>query len=242
MHPICLRAYCRARLVNNLVEAAGLPADIAAEASNTETLLQLSQLLKTKSQQQNDAVAKVKAAETEIQDAAEKEAVQQKISALTETNEAKILRAQLDELIKHGDLGIHIWHTFLSPTFPKFLYFDEYYQMQGHDNIEALKTRKSLNKLNRSDHPLLGLIELARLDLDQLINATRTQQLKNKLQGASNYLSGQILKYWSQNKHLRMLFDVRPGLPGDPEGMQQGMNIWGEVFDSKHLVSTGLST
>ena len=39
-----------------------------------------------------------------------------------------------------------------------------------------------------------------------------------------------------------MNFDVRSGLSGDPEGMQQGTNIWGEVFDSKHLVSTGLGT
>jgi hypothetical protein len=92
------------------------------------------------------------------------------------------------------------------------------------------------------DHPLLGLIDLARLDLDKLLASNRTQDLKNKLQGASNYLSGKILKYWSQNKHLRMNFDVRPGLPGDPEGMTEGTNIWGEVFDSKHLVSTGLGT
>jgi energy-coupling factor transporter ATP-binding protein EcfA2 len=122
------------------------------------------------------------------------------------------------------------------------LYFDDYYQMLGHDNIEALKNRKDQNKLRPSDHPLLGLIELARLDLDKLLSATRTQELKNKLQGASNYLSNQILKYWSQNKHLRMIFDVRPALPGDPPGMQTGTNIWGEVFDSKHLVSTGLGT
>ena len=39
-----------------------------------------------------------------------------------------------------------------------------------------------------------------------------------------------------------MNFDVRPGLPGDPEGMKQGTNIWGEVFDSTHLVSTALGT
>lgn len=96
--------------------------------------------------------------------------------------------------------------------------------------------------MKRSDHPLLGLIDLARLDLDQLLNASRTQELKNKLQGASNHLSGKILKYWSQNKHLRMNFDVRPALANDPPGMQQGINIWGEVFDSKHLVSTGLHT
>jgi hypothetical protein len=114
--------------------------------------------------------------------------------------------------------------------------------MRGHDNIEALKRRKAENKLEPPDHPLLGLIELARLDLDSLIAMRNTQDLKNKLQGASNHLSSQILKYWSQNKHLRMHFDVRQALPEDPEGMRAGTNIWGEVYDSKHLSSTPLGT
>ncbi len=50
--------------------------------------------------------------------------------------------------------------------------------------------------------------------------ASRTQELKNKLQSASNHLSGKILKYWSQNKQLRMNFDIRPALANDPPGMQ----------------------
>ncbi len=114
--------------------------------------------------------------------------------------------------------------------------------MRGQDNIQALKQRKAENKLQRPDYPLLGLIELARIDLDSLLALTSTQDLKNKLQGASNHLSSQILRYWSQNKHLRMHFDVRPSLPNDPDGMRTGTNIWGEVYDSRHLSSTGLST
>ena len=114
--------------------------------------------------------------------------------------------------------------------------------MRGHDNIEALKKRRDENKLTPPDHPLLGLIDLARINLDSLLGFSNTQDLKNKLTGASNHLSSQILKYWSQNKHLRMIFDVRPALPNDPENMRTGTNIWGEVYDSKHLSSTGLGT
>ena len=142
----------------------------------------------------------------------------------------------------HEDLGSHIWSTFLRPHLPKFLYFDEYYQITGQDNIEGLKQRQQTQQLKPSDYPLLGLIARARLDLDKLLNPNRTQALKNKLQGASNYLTKQIMKYWSQNKHLQMQFDVRQGLSGDPEGMQTGTNIWGEVFDSAHQVSTSLGT
>ena len=56
---------------------------------------------------------------------------------------------------------------------------------------------------------MLGLIELARLNLDEMTNqAERTEAIISKLEGASNHLSKQVLKYWSQNKHLKVKFDV----------------------------------
>jgi hypothetical protein len=128
----------------------------------------------------------------------------------------------------------------LSNRVPHFLYFDEYYQMTGCENIEQLIQRRDAKQLRPSDHPLLGLIEAAGLDLPQLLNTMHTQELKNKLEGAGNRLTKRILDYWSQNKHLQMRFDVRPGKPGDPAGMQGGTNIWGEVYDTRHYVSTSL--
>ncbi len=101
--------------------------------------------------------------------------------------------------------------------------------MTGHENIEALIAREANNQLKPSDHRLLGLVRLARLKMPELINPPSTIELKNRLEGASNHLTRQVLKYWSQNKHLWMTFDVRPARPGDPPGMQQGTNIWGGV-------------
>jgi len=231
-----------AALVKNLVESFELPDAIRDDASKTGTVAMLSKYLTREGKKAEEAIAVAQTAANLIKDEAEKAAALEKSKGLVESEQAKASRAKVAELVQHKDLEIHIWATLLRPSFPKFLYFDEYYQMRGHDNIPALKQRKAEKKLTPPDYPLLGLIELARLDLDALMNPTRTQDLKNKLQGASNHLSGQILKYWSQNKHLRMLFDVRPGLREDPEGMRDGPNIWGDVFDSKHLVSTGLGT
>ena len=39
-----------------------------------------------------------------------------------------------------------------------------------------------------------------------------------------------------------MSFDIRPAQPEDPPGMTSGMNIWGRVTDTKHMVGTGLGT
>jgi hypothetical protein len=89
---------------------------------------------------------------------------------------------------------------------------------------------------------MLGLIELARLNLDQLLSADRTEALLNKLEGTSNHLTKQVLKYWSQNRHLSVRFDVRPAKPHDPPGMTSGTNLWGLVYDSAHMATTRLTT
>ncbi len=152
------------------------------------------------------------------------------------------LKSQLTKINQDKGLAPYIYAKYLQKSTPKFLYFDEYYVMKGQENIEVLKTRVSQNKLLETDYPLLGLIELARLNLDHLLNPARTEWLVNKLEGASNHLSGKVLKYWSQNKHLHMTFDVRAARPGDPQGMTSGTNIWARIYDSKRKVSTPLGT
>ena len=78
--------------------------------------------------------------------------------------------------------------------------------------------------------------------MDDLLHPERTRTLKNKLEGAGNRLTKKIVKYWSQNKHLKLKFDVRPAQPGDPEGMQSGTNIWGDVEDTVHTVTTEIGS
>src|SRR5262249_4839104 len=112
----------------------------------------------------------------------------------------------------------------------------------GQLNIDRLKQRQSNGQLLDSDRPMLALIELARLDLDQLLKPQNTQELVNRLEGASNHLSKRIFDYWSQNRHISVRFDIRPALPGDPDGMQSGTNLWGSVYDSAHLVTIRLGT
>jgi len=61
--------------------------------------------------------------------------------------------------------------------------------MKGYENIEALSQRVAQGQLQPPDHPMLGLIDLARLDLDELLNHKSTQELVNKIR-----ICGQSLK------------------------------------------------
>lgn len=151
------------------------------------------------------------------------------------------LTSKLQDIAKDG-LPYVVYNSILRERVPKFLYFDEYYLMKGQDNLDALMARVERNELEEPDHPLLGLIALAGLNLQQILAPERTEGLLAKLEAAENQLTQKVLKYWSQNRHLRLKFDIRPARPQDPPSMTDGTNIWGRVHDTKHMVSTALGT
>ncbi|HEX3571043.1 MAG TPA: AAA family ATPase [Acidobacteriaceae bacterium] len=166
-------------------------------------------------------------------------------AAALETAEATEAVTSLKETVakvREKGLPYYIFNSLIWPRAPKYLYFDEYYQMEGQASLSALITRQDNNTLKASDHPLIGLINLARLDHRKLVTAKNTTELKNKLEGAGNHLTGRIVKYWSQNLHIQMRFDVRDAKPEDPPEMRSGINVWGEVYDTVHWAHTPLGT
>lgn len=163
------------------------------------------------------------------------------LDAAEATEAVKALKRLVANVREKG-LSSYIFNSLIWPRMPKFLYFDEYYQMEGQANLNALISRENAKTLQESDYPLLGLINLARLDHRKLVETTNTTELKNKLEGAGNHLTNRIIKYWSQNRHIQMRFDVRDAKPEDPEGMRQGINVWGEVHDTVHWAHTPLRT
>ena len=147
----------------------------------------------------------------------------------------------VDAVISDG-FEEYIMGELILPRMPQFLYFDEYYQMEGCTNLDALIMRKETEQLDPSDQPLIGLINLARLDLHELVNIKNTTELKNKLENAGNHLTRRIISYWSQNQHIQIKFDVRNAKSEDPEGMREGTNIWGEINDTVHYAHTPLDS
>ncbi|HET7410938.1 MAG TPA: AAA family ATPase [Paracoccaceae bacterium] len=163
------------------------------------------------------------------------------LSAAEETAAVKLTKELVGEVRENG-LAYYVFNSLIWPRAPKFLYFDEYYQMTGRSNLNALIGREDSDDLEPSDYPLIGLPNLARLDYRELAAAKNTEELKNKLRGASNHLTNRIMKYWSQNKHVRIAFDARDAKAEDPEGMREGVNVWGEVEDTVHWASTSLGS
>ena len=159
-----------------------------------------------------------------------------------ETTEAIKKLKEIVTKILEQSLSSYIFNSLIWLRAPKYLYFDEYHQMKGQANLNALIARESNKQLESSDYPLIGLINLARLDHRQLASAKNTTELKNRLEGAGNHLTKRIVKYWSQNQHIQIRFDVRDAKPEDPPDMRQGINVWGEVYDTVHWAHTPLGT
>ena len=174
------------------------------------------------------------------------DSIQSMVEVLTnaETEQAEAVQKLAPILRGFSEHGISrsIYDNVIGDRIPKYLYFDDYYQMKGQDNLNALRDRVANNALLGPDYPLVGLIDVAGLKLEQLLDPRRTQALLSKLQAAESKLTQKALAYWSQNRHLRMKFDIRPALPEDGPGMTDGMNIWGLVCDEKHRADTPLGT
>lgn len=158
-----------------------------------------------------------------------------------ETTEVSALKKKLGDMAKDGFPHL-IYNNYLRKRVPKFLYFAELNQMTGAENMPALAKRKTDGALRPSDYPLLGLLELARLNVEEIQAATRTQDVINKLEGAGNTLGRRVLKYWSQNRHLQTRFDLRPGLAEDPPELRSGMNVYAQIYNTRHMVTTNLGT
>tara|TARA_R110002051_G_scaffold243798_1_gene303776 strand:- start:1199 stop:3163 length:1965 start_codon:yes stop_codon:yes gene_type:complete len=176
-----------------------------------------------------------------LADAADWEAFTKALEAAEATEAVTAIKTLVSAFRSNG-LPHYIFNSLIWPRSPKYLYFDEYYQMEGQANLNALIKREDSGQLEESDYPLIGLINLARLDHRKLVESKNTTELKNKLEGAGNHLTTRIVRYWSQNRHIQMKFDVRDARSEDPEGMQQGINVWGEVYDTVHWATTPLRT
>ncbi len=158
-----------------------------------------------------------------------------------QTDTVRNLAELLSEISRLG-FTEYVYDKVIAERVPKFLYFDEYFQMKGHDNLEALKSRVDSDSTQDADQPLLGLIFRAGLDLEQLMNPRQHEALIARLEAAANQLTRTSVRYWSQNRHLRMKFDIRDREPEDPPEIEEGKNIIGRVEDTKHMVSTPLGS
>lgn len=129
------------------------------------------------------------------------------------SRESEATGSEFEELIsqvsKINNRGIqnYIGDDILESKIPKFLYFSNYYTMEGNVYVKRLKNRKDNSNLTDSDRTFLSLLSEADIQLSEVLSLDNYEEVKAKFEASSSQITDQVFKYWSQGPHLRVEFD-----------------------------------
>jgi hypothetical protein len=203
--------------IQHLISGAKLPSEIATKASQAKTIRQLISIL--------DGLDLNTEAKSFL--------------------EALKLRFGPTEGSWNDLLDHYIWKRFLFPKIPKFLYFDDYYLLPGKINLPALQQRvqtslQNKQPLENEDKTVLSLLQMADVDLEDLVGTTGYESVKAKLEGISNSITDKVFEYWTQNRELDVEFDIRTD-PNDQAPYNSGNNLYIRIRNRRHRVSVPFS-
>lgn len=106
-------------------------------------------------------------------------------------------------------LSNYIYRVFLQPNMPKFWYFDEYYTLPSRINLNHLKAKNFNGDLNEETYKTsMALLELANINLDELLSSTSFESFLAELEATSNSITDDIFEYWTTNGNLEIKFEI----------------------------------
>lgn len=145
-------------------------------------------------------------------------------------------RARATKANGWGLVDGHIWQTYLSPSLPKFLYFDDYKLLEGKINLPALKQRDASKQLTDADETALGLLQLAGTTLAELMSDDGYETAKAKLEAIGLNITQKIFEYWKQNQDLDVEFDLKSDAK-DTAPYNSGVNLYIRIKNRRHGVT-----
>ena len=129
----------------------------------------------------------------------------------------------------------------LFEQWPKFLYFSNYSRMSGDISIDKLMKDQQENKVREGDRLFLQFLEYAGTTLEELRDATKFEELRARIEAASNVITDRVFEYWSQNQYLTIEVTVDTGRLGDPPPFNQGTVVRARVRNDLHKVTVPFS-
>lgn len=149
------------------------------------------------------------------------------------------LRRRVQDLLEQG-VSDRIGNRILMDRQPKFLYFDEYSIMDGDVHTQKLVRRENNNELSEADQTFMALLSLANLDLAEIRGTDEYEEITAELEAASNSISNDVFKYWTQGPDLRVEFDISEEYPnpdGNTGNQQKHPEIHIRIKNQRHQVT-----
>lgn len=111
----------------------------------------------------------------------------------------------LSEQVEGLDVDAKI-SAIVAERLPRFLYFDEYAALPGRVSIAYLQATEE-DDLEADDRTALALLRLADVDTEEF-SETEYEARRAALEAASSEITSEVFEFWSQNRDLRVFFDV----------------------------------
>lgn len=138
-------------------------------------------------------------------------------------------------------LSEYIARCYIKPRIPKFLYYDEYYQLPSEVDIQLLQSKDiSENRLKTAK----ALFELADINVDDIKKDDEDYEIyKAELEATSNIITQTLFDYWKTNPNLRVQFDINKSVKrngtANPE-IKLTLKI--RVWNNKYMMSLPLES
>jgi len=172
-------------------------------------------------------------------------------SAATVQDLVKQLGATPEEQQQHQALGQQIQTRFDTKTakqvafdvlwarVPRFAYFSQYLRMPGQLAVDAFKKRDSEKKPDEGDQVFTSLLDMIGMSVDQFGAIQSFEDLSARLEGTSNKLTKELVRYWSQNEYLKINFRFDAAIAGDTPPFNTGWILRTRIENTRHGVTTG---
>lgn len=108
---------------------------------------------------------------------------------------------QWDNFIKK-----YIYLKIIKPRIPKFIYYDEYYQLPSDICLENLIKNK--DKLTDDLKTAKAFVELSSMSVEKVLQSDY-EIYKAELEATTNAISDELFLYWKQNNNLQIELDIQ---------------------------------
>lgn len=147
----------------------------------------------------------------------------------SDSKEFPELRDRVSEVFE-GNLENHIGEAVLEDRLPKFVYFDEYYIMEGKVRLDELSS-KSESEYTKGEETFVSFLSLAGFDPNEIVSLDDFEDVIAELEAVSNRLTEQVFEYWSQGPSLRV--KVRDHVEVDDRG-NEIIELQVRIENSRH--------
>ena len=131
----------------------------------------------------------------------------------------------------------------LRKRLPRFMMFSHYDRMEGQIRLDTWPTRAERNDptITEGERVFIDFLEYAGTSVKEILTATTYEALNAQCEAASNAISEELAKNWTQNPNLEIDVRVTQGEANDVPPYNEGVIARARVKNSLHRISIPFS-